>query len=102
MQFMPATWDAYGLGGDVRDPRDAILGAGNYLHASGAPGDERAALFAYNPSRHYVSAITRYARITRRDRRAFHELYAWQVFVGDGRGGLRRLTGPGRTSTAAG
>jgi soluble lytic murein transglycosylase-like protein len=100
MQFMPATWDAYGLGGDVHDPRDAILGAANYLHASGAPRDERAALYAYNPSRHYVSAIARYARVIRRDRRAFYELYAWQVFVRDGRG-YRRLTGPGRTSTAA-
>ena len=39
MQFMPATWRAYGLGGDVRDPRDAIMGAANYLHASGAPRD---------------------------------------------------------------
>ena len=102
MQFMPATWDAYGLGGDVRDPRDAILGAANYLHASGAPGDERAALYAYNPSRHYVSAIARYARLIRRDPRAFYELYAWQVFVRDDRGGYRRLTGPGRTSTADG
>ncbi|MDP9341995.1 MAG: lytic transglycosylase domain-containing protein [Actinomycetota bacterium] len=39
MQFIPSTWAAYGLGGDVHDPHDAILGAANYLHASGAPGD---------------------------------------------------------------
>jgi membrane-bound lytic murein transglycosylase B len=26
MQFMPATWDAYGEG-DIDDPRDAILAA---------------------------------------------------------------------------
>ena len=37
MQFMPATWRAYGLGGDIDDPGDAILAAANYLHASGAP-----------------------------------------------------------------
>ena len=37
MQFLPATWRAYGLGGDVHDPRDAILGAANLLRASGAP-----------------------------------------------------------------
>ena len=48
MQFLPATWRAYGLGGDVHDPHDAILGAANYLRASGAPGDLRRALFAYN------------------------------------------------------
>ena len=52
MQFIPATWRAYGLGGDIRDPRDAILGAANYLRASGAPGDLRGALYAYNPSSH--------------------------------------------------
>jgi hypothetical protein len=91
MQFMPATWRAYGLGGDIRDPRDAILGAANYLHASGAPGDERGALLAYNPSSAYVSAISRYARRIRADRRAFYAYYAWAVFIGD-----RRLTGPGR------
>jgi soluble lytic murein transglycosylase-like protein len=91
MQFMPATWEAYGLGGNVRDPRDAILGAANYLSASGAPGDERAALFAYNPSSYYVNAISRYARRIRADRRWFYAYYARAVFIGD-----RRLTGPGR------
>jgi membrane-bound lytic murein transglycosylase B len=91
MQFMPATWEAYGLGGDIHDPRDAILGAANYLHASGAPADEAAALHAYNPSDAYVSAIRRYARRIRADERAFYAYYAWQVFIGD-----RRLTGPGR------
>src|SRR5207247_1347274 len=30
-------------GGDVHKPRDAILGAANYLHASGAPPDYRRA-----------------------------------------------------------
>ena len=91
MQFIPATWRAYGLGGNIRDPRDAILGAANYLHASGAPRRERVALFHYNPSKDYVSAVARYARRIRADPRAYYELYAWQVFVGD-----RRLTGPGR------
>ena len=44
MQFMPATWRRYGLGGNVHDAHDAILGAANYLHASGAPRDLRLAL----------------------------------------------------------
>jgi membrane-bound lytic murein transglycosylase B len=81
MQFMPATWDAYGLGGDVHDPRDAILGAANYLHASGAPGDEGGALFAYNPSPAYVRAISLYAKRIRRDHRAFYAYWAWQVRI---------------------
>ena len=51
MQFLPSTWRAYGLGGDVHDAHDAILGAANYLHANGAPGDYRRALSSYNPSR---------------------------------------------------
>jgi membrane-bound lytic murein transglycosylase B len=91
MQFMPATWAAYGLGGDIRDPRDAILGAANYLSASGAPGDEARALHAYNPSTSYVRAISAYVRRIRADWRAFYAYYAWAVFIGD-----RRLTGPGR------
>jgi membrane-bound lytic murein transglycosylase B len=85
MQFIPATWRAYGVGGDINDPHDAILGAANYLHANGAPGFERRALFRYNPSRDYVDAITRYARRIRADWRAFYAYYAWHVYVG-GRG----------------
>ena len=93
MQFMPATWRAYGLGGDIRDPRDAVLGAANYLHANGAPGSYRRALFHYNRSPHYVEAVLRFARRIRRDERAFYAYYAWQVYVRrDGR--VRRITGP--------
>jgi soluble lytic murein transglycosylase-like protein len=79
MQFMPATWAAYGLGGDISDPRDAILGAANYLHANGAPGSETRALFRYNPSADYVSAVSRYARRIRADWRAFYAYYAWVI-----------------------
>jgi len=89
MQFMPATWRAYGLGGDIRDPRDAILGAANYLQANGAPGSYRRALLHYNHSPHYVEAVLRFARRIRRDERAFYAYYAWQVYV---RG--QRITGP--------
>ena len=96
MQFMPATWAAYGLGGDVQDPRDAILGAANYLRASGAPGDEAGALYHYNPSSRYVDAVLRYARRMRRDPAAFEALYAREVFVRAAGGGRRRITGPGR------
>jgi len=93
MQFIPSTWATYGRG-DVHDPHAAILAAARFLHAGGAPANERAALYRYNPSPLYVSAVERYARVIRRDRRGFEELYAWQVFVRTPNG-LRRLTGPG-------
>jgi membrane-bound lytic murein transglycosylase B len=76
MQFMPSSWRAYGRGGDVRDPHDAILGAARYLAAAGARGDEAGALYAYNPSSLYVTAVARYARVMRRDALAFYAFYA--------------------------
>jgi membrane-bound lytic murein transglycosylase B len=94
MQFLPSTWRRYGLDGDVHDPHDAILGAANYLHASGAPGNLRRALHAYNPSGAYVDAVLRYARRISAARTMYYMLYSWQVFVKT-RGGDRRVTGPG-------
>ena len=96
MQFLPATWRRYGLGGDVHDPHDAILGAANYLHASGAPASYRRALYAYNPSQLYVDAVLRYARRMGHSPRAFLVYYSWSVFVRTPSGTLRRLTGPER------
>jgi hypothetical protein len=95
MQFMPATWRAYGLGGNVHDDRDAIMGAANYLRQSGAPGNLRRALWAYNPSSAYVDSILRYAELIRRDVRNLYVFYSWQLFVRTEKGDLR-LTGPGR------
>lgn len=91
MQFLPATWRAYGLGGDIDDPRESILGAANLLRASGAPGDLRRALFAYNHSSLYVDAVLAYSRVMRRDVSAFYGFHAWQVFVRTP-SGYRRLT----------
>ena len=93
MQFIPSTWRAYGLGGNVHDPHDAILGAANYLHANGAPRSYRRALYRYNPSWLYVDAVLRYAHWIRADQRAFYRLYSRQVFVRTPHG-LVRLTGP--------
>jgi soluble lytic murein transglycosylase-like protein len=93
MQFLPATWRAFGMGGKVRDPHDAILGAANYLHANGAPQDYPRALYRYNPSSLYVDAVLRYAAMIRTDPRAFYILYSRQVFVRTPHG-LVRLTGP--------
>jgi hypothetical protein len=94
MQFLPSTWAAYGLGGDIHDPHDAILGAANYLHANGAPANVRGALYHYNPVGAYVDAVATYASAIRRDPRLFYELYCWQVYMLTTRGD-RRVTGPG-------
>ena len=83
------------MGGDIDDPRDAILAAANYLRRSGAPRDLDGALFAYNRSTPYVRAIRRFACRMRADDRTFLTYYAWQVFVRTP-AGTRRLTGPGR------
>lgn len=93
MQFIPSTWRAYGMGGNIRNPRDAIMGAANYLRASGAPRDYGRALFAYNPSPLYVRAVRRYARRIRSKPYTYYALHSWQIFVRTTRG-LRRLTGP--------
>jgi membrane-bound lytic murein transglycosylase B len=78
MQFIPSTWKIYGLGGDITDPHDAILGAANYLHQSGAPGSYRDALYSYNRSRLYVDAVLSYARLIRRYHEALYLLYSWR------------------------
>lgn len=78
MQFMPATWRVYGLGGDIGNPRDAILGAANLLSEAGAPAGEARALYAYNPSRLYVDAVRRYAWLIAHDRDAVYLLYSWE------------------------
>jgi soluble lytic murein transglycosylase-like protein len=89
MQFMPATWRAYGRG-NVHDPHDAILAAARYLRAAGAPGDLRSALYHYNPSAASGDAVLRFADRIRRDRLGLVALYARRVFV-RGPHGWRRL-----------
>ena len=79
MQFIPSSWEAFGEGGDVHDPRDAILAAGRYLAAAGGPADLEAAIFAYNHADAYVDAVTRYASVMAADERAYFGYYHWQV-----------------------
>ena len=63
MQFMPETWEGYGVdanGDGVRDPynpEDAIFAAANYLSASGMPTDTYGAIFAYNHADWYVADV---------------------------------------------
>jgi membrane-bound lytic murein transglycosylase B len=79
MQFMPATWAAYGEG-DVNDPRQAILAAGRYLQANGAPGDIAGALWNYNHSDHYVRGVQLYADLIAEHPGAFAGFYHWGVW----------------------
>jgi soluble lytic murein transglycosylase-like protein len=81
MQFEPGTWRAYGLGGNVNDPHDAILGAANYLAANRGATDARAALYHYNHSSLYVDAVIRYARRMRNDPHAFLAYYNWRIYL---------------------
>ena len=60
-QFLPATWAAYGEGGDPYDFHDVIPAMGRLLLASGAPADMPHALYAYNHSWAYVDHVLAYA-----------------------------------------
>ncbi len=70
MQFLPATFAAYGIDGDgdgrvdIRSDADSIDSAANYLAALGATdgGDVRAALFGYNRATWYVNDVLAYAQ----------------------------------------
>jgi membrane-bound lytic murein transglycosylase B len=63
MQFLPSTWESYGVdasGDGVRDPynpEDAIFAAASYLSAAGMPADTYNAIFAYNHADWYVAEV---------------------------------------------
>lgn len=63
MQFMPATWDSYGVDGDgdgridVNDIDDAAAGAAALLCADGVASDPEGAVYAYNHDDAYVADI---------------------------------------------
>ena len=67
MQFLPSTWEAYGMdaNGDRRkdpyNPVDAICAAARYLEAAGGAEDLRTAIFAYNHADWYVDEVLLYA-----------------------------------------
>ncbi|MGV0848624.1 transglycosylase SLT domain-containing protein [Mycolicibacterium phlei] len=80
MQFLPSTFAAYGDGGDINAPRDAILAAGRYLAANNFAGDPDHALYRYNNSNHYVRAVSDYAALMAADPAAFPAYHRWQVY----------------------
>jgi hypothetical protein len=63
MQFIPSSWEAYGVdasGDGVADPynpEDAIFAAANYLSAAGMPENTYDAIFAYNHADWYVADV---------------------------------------------
>lgn len=81
MQFEPATWRAYGMGGDVYDAHDAILAAANLLAANGGRANERTALAHYNRSPLYRDAVLHLAHRIAVVPTAFREYYAWRLYL---------------------
>jgi len=71
MQFMPSTWDMYGVDAnldgrkDAGNPADAIFAAARYLKAAGGSQDIRRAIFAYNHAGWYVDMVMAKARALR-------------------------------------
>ena len=70
MQFMPATFAAYGVDGDgdgdvdIRDPADSVFSAARYLCANGAGRGGRAlegAVWNYNHAQWYVELVLKLA-----------------------------------------
>ena len=63
MQFMPSTWETYGVdanGDGVKDPynpEDAIFAAARYLSAAGMPSNTYDAILAYNHADWYVAEV---------------------------------------------
>jgi membrane-bound lytic murein transglycosylase B len=88
MQFLPTTWAIYGHGGDIRDPRDAILAAGRLLRANGFAEDPAAALYRYNNHSAYVRGVTLYAEVMKRRPRAFLGYHQWPVYYLTRRGSI--------------
>jgi hypothetical protein len=68
MQFLPSSWEAYGLdaNGDGRkdpyNPVDAICAAAHYLKVAGGTKDLYNAILAYNHADWYVQEVLLYAR----------------------------------------
>ncbi len=69
MQFMPETWQSYGVDAleagyaDPYNPVDAVFAAARYLRAAGAATDLRRAILAYNHSEEYVDSVMLRAKL---------------------------------------
>lgn len=69
MQFMPATWEMYGVDANddgVKDPYnpvDAIFAAAKYLKAAGGDTDIEKSIFSYNHAQWYVDQVMLRAKL---------------------------------------
>ena len=69
MQFMPSTWERWGMDADgdgIADPwnpQDAIFAAARYLAAAGGRTDISRGVFAYNHAQWYVDEVLGLARL---------------------------------------
>jgi murein DD-endopeptidase MepM/ murein hydrolase activator NlpD len=69
MQFLPSSWDTYGVDAngdgfkDPYNPADAIFAAARYLRAAGADANLRTAVFSYNHSQAYVESVMLRAKL---------------------------------------
>ena len=69
MQFMPSTWERWGLDADGDglanpwNPEDAIAAAARYLAASGGATDISRAVFSYNHAQWYVDEVLELAQL---------------------------------------
>ena len=63
MQFLPSTWQTYGVDAngdgfeDPYNPADAIFAAARYLRAAGGDKSIKAAIYSYNHSQAYVDSV---------------------------------------------
>ena len=78
MQFIATTWDEVGEG-SVDDPHDSIQAAARYLVRRGGPDDMDAALWGYNNADEYVTAVSHYAALLRRDPLNLTGIYHWEI-----------------------
>lgn len=85
MQFMPATWAAYGTG-DINSNKDSIRAAARYLKAMGYHTNLDLAIWRYNHSYKYVRAVKAYADVMRADPSTYRGYHQWQVYYLTARG----------------
>ena len=77
MQFIPSSWERWGMDGDgdgIADPwnpEDGVYAAARYLAAAGAHEDLSRAIFAYNHAQWYVDDVLRLASLFRKSDSGF-------------------------------
>lgn len=84
MQFIPASWEAFGAGGDIDDERDSIFAAARHLKGRDWDKGPRAALLRYNQSSNYGDAVIAYAEVLQQDPGAYDTYHGWQVLYQPG------------------